>query len=210
MVLKKGLARRSERAGYHAALPYPERPGFVQSLRESDSSEVARLAFEFLILTAARSTEVLRARWREFDFENTVWVIPAARMKAAREHRVPLAPRCLEILERAREIAGDSDLVFPGQGGKVPMSNMVFLMALRRMGSPVTARGFRSSFRDWAAERTNFPRDVCKSALAHSIKDKAEAAYRRGDLFDKRRALMGAWSAFANTSTGKVIRFRAG
>jgi integrase len=207
--VEKGLARRSERAGHHAALPYPEIPGFIQSLREGDSTEAARLAFEFLILTAARTTEVLRARSSEFDLENKVWVVPAARMKAAREHRVPLAPRCLEILQRAQELADGSELVFPGQGGKLPMSNMVFLMALRRMDVPVTAHGFRSSFRDWAAERTNFPREVCESALAHSIKDKAEAAYRRGDLFDKRRALMEAWSAFANASSAKVIRMRA-
>ena len=208
--VEKGLARRSERAGHHAALAYAEIPGFIQSLRKSDSNEAARLAFEFLILTAARTTEVLRAKWCEFDLENRVWVIPAARMKAAREHRVPLAPRCLQILKRAHEIAGNSELVFPARGGKEPMSNMVFLMTLRRMDKPVTAHGFRSSFRDWAAERTNFAREVCESALAHSIKDKAEAAYRRGDMFDKRRQLMEAWERFSTAKSADVVRLHAG
>jgi integrase len=129
---------------------------------------------------------VLKAQWTEVDFDNSVWTIPADRMKAGREHRVPLASRALTLLRTAHELASESDLLFPGRDGDTPLSNMVFLMMLRRLGATFTAHGFRSAFRDWAAECKNFPREVCEMALAHSIKDKTEAAYRRGDLFAKR------------------------
>jgi integrase len=118
-------------------------------------------------------------------------------MKAGREHRIPLGPRAIEILKRARELAAGSEFVFPGRSPERPMSNMVFSMILRRMKMQVTAHGFRSAFRDWAAEQTNYPREVCEMALAHAIADKTEAAYRRGDLFEKRRELMDAWERFA-------------
>jgi integrase len=117
-------------------------------------------------------------------------------MKAGREHRVPLAPRALAVLRSAQEISDGSQLIFPGRSVGEPMSNMVFLMMLRRMGETFTAHGFRSAFRDWASECTNFPREVCEMALAHSIKDKTEAAYRRGDLYQKRRDLMIAWNRY--------------
>ncbi len=129
-------------------------------------------------------------------------------MKANREHRVPLSSRCIEILERAREIGGGS-YVFPTPETDAPLSNMALLMVLRRMGRKITAHGFRSTFRDWAAERTNFPREVCEQALAHTIKDKAEAAYRRSDLFEKRRELMATWAEFATAHHGKVIPIAA-
>src|SRR5262249_51624903 len=134
--------------------------------------------------------------WTEVDIDKRIWTIPAIRMKAGREHRVPLAPRSMAVLEAAGEIRGSSSLIFPGRSGDAPMSNMVFLMMLRRLGAEYTAHGFRSAFRDWAAECTNFPREVCEMALAHSIKDKTEAAYRRGDLFAKRTELMIAWNLF--------------
>jgi len=162
---------------------------------------LARLGFEFLILTAARTNEVLKAEWTEIDFDRSIWTIPAARMKAGREHRVPLAQRSLAVLVSAREIGGDSGLIFPGRQVDVPMSNMIFLMVLRRLGANFTAHGFRSAFRDWASECTNFPREVCEMALAHSIKDKTEAAYRRGDLFAKRAELMIAWDQFVGSET---------
>jgi integrase len=121
-------------------------------------------------------------------------------MKSAREHRVPLSPRCLELLRRAKELSSGSDYIFPGRSVDKPLSDMVFLMMLRRMQLEVTAHGFRSSFRDWASERTSFPREVCELALAHAVDDKTEAAYRRGDLLEKRRELMAAWATFATSA----------
>ncbi len=193
----RGLPRQSDRKRHFTAIAYDDVPAFVAELRASGASEPTRLAFELLILTAARTSEVLNARWDEVDLRRAVWTIPAARMKAGREHRVPLGPRAVEILRRARVLAGDGDLVFPGRSGRRPMTNMVFLMLLRRMKREVTAHGFRSAFRDWAAETTSHPREVCEMALAHTIADKTEAAYRRGDLFEKRRELLQAWSVFA-------------
>jgi integrase len=133
-------------------------------------------------------------------YQNKTWNISADRMKAKRPFTVPLAHRAQEILRRCRTLAGDSD-IFPGRSPKKPLSNMVFLMMLRRMKIDITAHGFRSSFRDWASECTNLPREVCEQALAHTIKDKTEAAYRRSDLLDKRRELMAAWAEFLNPTT---------
>jgi integrase len=191
----RGLPRQGDRKQHFAAMSYDDVPAFVRRLRGSGGGEAARLAFEFLILTAARTSEVLKARWDEIDLKRAIWTIPAARMKAGREHRVPLGRRAVEILKRAQALAGADELVFPGASVGRPMSNMVFLMTLRRMDVSVTPHGFRSAFRDWAAEQTSFPREVCEMALAHTIVDKTEAAYRRGDLFEKRRELMRAWEA---------------
>ncbi len=198
----RGLPRQTDRDQHHAALPYPEVPAFVTRLRSGEAAEGSRLAFELLILTAARTGEVLGATWDEIDIAKALWTIPARRMKAGREHRVPLSPRCLEILARARELAGAGPYVFPSRSLKRPLSNMVFLMLLRRMGLTVTAHGFRSAFRDWASEQTSVPREVCEMALAHAVGDKTEAAYRRGDLLEKRRELMNAWAAFATERAG--------
>ncbi len=206
--VSKALPKQPDRKNHFAALPYPDVPQFIATLRASEAGEPARLAFEYLILTAARTSEVLNAAWNEIDFDSSTWTIPASRMKANQEHRVPLPPRCIEILRRAREISSKGDLVFPGRSLNKPMSNMVFLMALRRMGPPITVHGFRSAFRDWAAERTNFSREVCELALAHSIGNKVEAAYRRGDLFEKRRELMATWAAFATNAPAEVISIR--
>jgi integrase len=205
--VSKGLPKQPDRKGHHTALPYAEIPAFLRKLRASRSSEIAKLAFEFLILTATRTNELLRAKWSEVDLEHSVWIIPAQRMKAGREHRVPLSSRCVRILERAKVLSAGDAYVFAGHSGK-PMSNMVFLMALRRMELAITAHGFRSAFRDWASERTNFPREVCEMALAHTIRNKAEAAYRRGDLLDKRRELMAAWSAFVTSNPAKIVSLR--
>ena len=192
----KGLPRQSEKRGHFDAIPYTDVPDFVQKLPGVPTSEFARLGFEFLILTAARTNEVLKAEWTEVDLEKAVWTVPAERMKGGREHRVPLAPRALTLLRSASEISDGSQLIFPGRTIGEPMSNMVFLMMLRRLGVTFTAHGFRSAFRDWASECTNFPREVCEMALAHSIKDKTEAAYRRGDLFAKRVDLMTEWADY--------------
>lgn len=199
----KGLPKQTDRDQHHEALPYSDVSKFIAALRAIEAAESIRLAFELLILTATRTSEVLEAKWSEVDVKNKIWVIPPERMKAKREHRIPLTPRCIEIFKQARKLSGESVFIFPGRSAEKPLSNMVFLMVLRRMNLKVTAHGFRSSFRDWASEQTNFPRDVCEMALAHSIKDKVEAAYRRGDLFDKRRELMAAWAGFAKVNANK-------
>jgi integrase len=207
--LTKVLPKHRTAKGHHAALPFKEVGGFVHALREAEAGESVRLAFEFTILTAARTSETLGARWSEFDLDAKTWTISGSRMKAGLEHRVPLAPRCVQILKRAKAI-GAGEYVFPGRTGTKPLSNMAFLMTLRRMKrTDLTAHGFRSSFRDWAAERTNVPRAVCEAALAHTLRDKTEAAYNRTDLFDRRRELMAKWATFATAEKGKVIALRA-
>jgi integrase len=205
----RGLPKQVDGDQHHSALPFAEVPGFIEALRASDVTEATRLAFEFLVLTATRTSEVLGARWSEIDFETKGWTVPAVRMKAKRPHKVPLTDRTLEILHRCNVLAAESEFVFQGRISSKPLSNMVFLMALRRMNVDATAHGFRSSFRDWASERTNFPREVCEQALAHTIKDKTEAAYRRSDLFERRRDLMAAWERFAVTDTAKIVSIRA-
>lgn len=180
---------------HHAALPYDETAEFLAMLRSQEG--IGARALEFLILTAARTGEVIGAQRDEIDLDEKVWIVPAARMKAGREHRVPLSPAAVAVLERMKESC-EGDFVFPGGRRNKPLSNMALLAVLRRMGrGDLTAHGFRSTFRDWAAERTNFPREVAEAALAHTVGDKVEAAYRRGDLFDKRRQLMEAWARFS-------------
>ena len=203
--IAKGLPKQPKRKSHHAALPYSEVNSFITNLRNAGANKSTRLAFEFLILTATRTSEVILAEWSEIDFEKKAWTIPPSRMKAGRKFRVPLAPRCIKILERAEELSDDGLYIFPGQSVEKPLSTMAFLMMIRRMGKAITAHGFRSSFRDWAAERTNFARQVCEMALAHTISDKTEAAYLRGDLFDKRRELMDTWAAYVAAGAGAAI-----
>jgi integrase len=198
--LDKLLPRRSKvrAVEHHAALSHDQIGSFMPELREREA--VAARALEFAILTAARTGEVLGARWSEIDFGAKVWTVPAGRMKGGREHRVPLSTAALAILRRMAQIR-EGDHVFPGDR-RATLSNMALLMLLRRMGhGDLTAHGFRSTFRDWAAERTNFLNEVVEMALAHAISDKTEAAYRRGDLFEKRRKLMDSWATFCATST---------
>jgi integrase len=186
---KRGILTR----GHHAAMAYADVPAFVAQLREREA--LAALALEFCILTAARSGEVLGARWSEIDLAAKVWTVPAERMKAARVHRIPLSERALAILETLSE-ARTGELVFPGQRAGRPLSVMAMEMLLRRMDQDaVTVHGFRSAFRDWAGNETHFPREVAEAALAHVVGDKAEQAYRRGDALEKRRALMAAWAS---------------
>jgi integrase len=192
--------------GHHAAMPYNEVPAFLCLLRMRTGT--AARALEFAILTAARSGEVLGARIEEFDLTQRLWTVPAARMKAGREHRVPLSHRAVEILKALREVT-DEPFAFPGAKVGMPQSVMALEMVLRRMKvENVTVHGFRSSFRDWAAECTSFPNEVCEAALAHVIENKAEAAYRRGDLFEKRRKLMDAWAAYCAPPTATVLRLQ--
>ena len=178
---------------------------------------MAARALEFAIFTAGRTAEVLGATWGEIDVDAKVWTIPAKRMKAGREHRVPLSGPALALLEKLRPLAlmrggkpGPAAPVFPGRRRALQMSNMTMLMLLRRMKrEDLTAHGFRSTFSDWAAERTAFPREVVEMALSHAVENKVEAAYRRGDLFEKRRKLMEAWAGFcAARATGSVTPIR--
>ena len=208
--LTRALPKQRTQQTHHAALPYGDVPAFLRALRASDAGEAVKLAFEFLILTAARSSEVLGATWDEINLDTRTWTIPGSRMKADREHRVPLSPRCVEILRYAQRLTDGGSQVFPGRHPKRPLSNMVFLMALRRMGRrDITTHGFRSSFRDWAEEQTHFPRTVCEAALAHTVRDKTEAAYRRTDLFEKRRDLMHAWDRHAIKEPARIVSIGA-
>lgn len=196
---------------HHAALAYGDVGSFMVDLRMRDA--VAARALEFLIMTVTRTSETLNARWDEIDFANRMWTIPAERMKAGRDHRVPLSNAAIVVLDGLSAIR-KSEYIFPGQKRHKPLSNMAMLVLLRRMNrGNLTAHGFRSSFRDWCAEQTNFPTEVAEMALAHAVGDKVEAAYRRGDLLDKRRALMDAWSAFCYASPAgarKVIPISRG
>jgi integrase len=189
--------------GHHKALPYDALPAFMADLLDRDA--IAARALEFLILTAARSGEVLGAKLDEIDLEKKVWIIPADRMKAGREHRVPLSQRAIEIVE-AMGMLDQGPYLFAGPKPEAPLSSMAMAMLLRRMKSDVTVHGFRSTFRDWASETTGFSHEVCEMALAHTISNKAEAAYRRGDLFDKRRKLMEAWAGYCTSAgSGTVV-----
>jgi integrase len=186
-----------QRVQHHAALPYGEIGEFMDKLRHQEG--IAARALESAILTAARTSEIIGARWDELEFEAKLWTIPASRMKAGKEHRVPLAEPMLAILESMKTIRL-GDFVFPGGRAGKPLSNMAMAMVLRRIRrGDLTVHGFRSTFRDWAAECTNFPREVAEVALAHTLSDKVEAAYRRGDFFEKRRRLMEAWAKHCAT-----------
>ena len=196
--LTKVLPKHRGAPRHHAALPYHAVPAFLRTLQAAEASEASRLAFEFLILTVARTSEVLLATWSEVDLDTRTWTIPGARMKSGRAHSVPLAPRVLEILHRAKGLSDGGPYVFPGRAPTKPLWNMVLLILLRRLQRDhLTVHGFRSTFRDWAAECTNVPRAVCEAVLAHTLRDKAEAAYNRTDLFARRRELMTTWAAFA-------------
>ena len=208
--LDKLLPARSKirRVEHHAALPRAKLPGFLVSLRGQEG--IAARAFEFAILTAARTGEIIGAQWSEMDLLDKTWTLPATRMKSGREHRVPLSAHALAILKEMQAHRQSEDaFVFPGGRNGRPLSNMAFLMLLRRMGlGDVTAHGFRSSFRDWVAERTNFPAEVAEMALAHTVSDKTVAAYNRSDLFERRRRLMTAWATFCTVPEQKAQRMR--
>lgn len=196
--------------GHHKALPYPEVAAFMADLQSRPA--VAARALEFTILTAARTSEVLRACWAEIDLVGKVWTVPAERMKAKREHRVPLSPAAVALLE-SMQTGGNNPaaLIFPGSRLDPetleyrPLSNMSMSMLLRRMKhEEITVHGFRSTFRDWAGEATTFQREVAEAALAHTVGDSTERAYRRGDALEKRRALMNAWADYCARSTDTV------
>ena len=188
---------------HHRALPYSELPAFMLKLAEQQG--MGARALEFAVLTACRSGEVRGATWDEFDLQSAIWTIPANRMKAKKEHRIPLSPRALQIVTDLEKVAF-CEFVFPsshqpktGSAKGAPLSDMTLAAVLRRMDVPAVPHGFRSTFRDWCAEQTNYPNEVAEMALAHAISNKVEAAYRRGDLFEKRRQLMLDWDQYASS-----------
>jgi integrase len=193
--------------GHHAAMPYEDVAGFVAKLRDREASSA--LALELCILTAARSGEILGMRWPEIDLDKKLWAVPADRMKAGREHRVPLSPRPIVILRQLEKLK-TGDFVFPGQALNKPLSNMAMEMVLRRMKiEDATVHGFRSSFRDWAGNVSSFSREVVETALAHVIGDKSEQAYRRSDALEKRRKLMEAWATYCEPKArGNIVQMR--
>jgi integrase len=208
--ITKVLPRHSGSKDHFPALPYAQVPEFIVALREANVETAIKYALEFTILTAARTSEALLAKWNEIDAENKTWVVPAERMKMKREHRVPLSVRCLEILKAAKELPREGPFIFSGRSQGKSLSQMAMLMALRRMGrTDITVHGFRSSFRDWTEEKTNTQRSVVEAALAHRVESKVEAAYLRTDLFEKRRRLMELWGAFTTAKPSqKVVKIR--
>jgi integrase len=195
---------------HHRALPFVDAPEFVAQVAAREG--IAAQALLFLTFTAARTGEVVGARWSEIDLKHAVWTVPASRMKAGKEHKVPLSEPALRIL---KALPREGDFVFPGGREGAPLSNMAMNVLLRRMGrSDVVPHGLRSVFLAWGAERTNYPNHVVEMALAHTIGDKVEKAYRRGDLFAKRTALMCDWAKFCTTkpasSTDNVVSIRGG
>jgi integrase len=209
--LDKLLPRASQvaRVKHHPALPYTEVGAFMQQLRED--SGVASRALDLTILTAARTNEVIQAEWSEFDLDLKTWTVPAERMKSKREHRVPLSDAAVAALKAVK--GRSKRYVFPGHKRGSHLSNTAMLQVLKRLGrTGITVHGFRSTFRDWCAESTNYPSDVAEMALAHTLRDKTEAAYRRGDLFEKRSRLMTDWARYCSkpAEPAKVIGIRQG
>ena len=208
-VIDKALPKQRAKVKHHKALPYAEVPVFLPKLRERET--MGRLALEAVILTAARSGEVRLALWSELDLDAALWTVPAERMKAGREHVVPLSPAAVALFKKMKVYRRlDSDLVFPGQtrgkDGAKPLSDMTLTKALRDMELDVTAHGFRSSFRDWIAEQTTWPAELAEAALAHVVSDKTVAAYQRGTMLEKRRELMAAWATYCGgESDSKVV-----
>ncbi|HVM22776.1 MAG TPA: integrase arm-type DNA-binding domain-containing protein [Sphingomicrobium sp.] len=211
--VNKSLPKQPPKIGHFDAMPYARVPEFSQAVKSRVS--MGRLALEALILTATRSGEVRGARWSELDLDAATWTIPAERTKTGKRtgkpHIVPLSPAALDVFARAKALRIEaSDLVFHGSKRGRPLSDMTLLKVLRDAGEPFTVHGFRSAFRDWVAEQTNFPGEVAEAALAHTIPNKVEAAYRRTDFLDKRRKLMEAWGAYCFGGSSNVVRLAAG
>jgi integrase len=204
--ISKGLPRQPRKMGHHAAMAHADLPKFLVQLR-SKPFNIGRLALEATILTAARSGEIRGARWCELNEDFTVWTVPAERMKTGVAHNVPLSPQAADVFRQAERVRiKDCDLVFPGQISGSPLSDMTLLEILRGMELPVTVHGFRSTFRDWVADETDHPREVAEAALAHTLENRVEAAYRRTDFFMKRRKLMNDWADYCDSAASNRIR----
>ncbi|MDD9993200.1 MAG: integrase arm-type DNA-binding domain-containing protein [Rhodospirillales bacterium] len=190
---------------HHRALPHGEVAAAIETVRKSNAGRSVKLALEYLVLTAGRSGEVRLATWDEVDREAAIWTVPPSRMKAGREHRVPLSGRALEILDEAQALVDESNLIFPGTRPGKPLSDMTLSKLMRDLDLDGVPHGFRSSFRDWASELTNAPRDVMEAALAHTVRDKTEAAYNRSDQFERHRTLMNQWASYLDGAAGTVV-----
>ena len=194
--VRAALPRRPLHRRHHRALPYSEVPDALAAVEASQSGEVTKLAFIFLVLTAARAGEVRGATWDEIDLDAATWTVPAERMKARREHRVPLSKQALDVLERVRTLGNGTGLVFPSNRRGGGLSNMAFSMVMRRCGLDAVPHGMRTSFRNWTLEQTSTPWSVAEAALAHVLGDSVASAYARSDLFERRRALMEDWAHY--------------
>ncbi len=207
------LPKKKIRPKHFTALDYHELPEFMRWLRDVETPAMSRLALEFTILTVARTGEIIGAKWNEIDLKKALWAIPAERMKAGKQHRVPLSNRCLHILKTLKPMTGNSGWVFESQSPGRPLSNMAMLSLLKRHDKKFTVHGFRSSFRDWVGEQTGFPHAAIEKCLAHEPASKVESAYARGELLDKRREIMNAWQAYALSEIGdnqNVVSMLAG
>lgn len=204
--IAQALPKQDKTQAHRKALPYDKVAEFLVALKASDAGRATKLALELVILTASRSGEVRLAEWSEIDLQEGVWTRPAHRMKAKKEHRVPLPPRALEVLTEARKLGSGEGLVFPGTKYGKPLSDMTLSKLTKALGYDVDVHGFRTSFKTWAQERTNTPSDVAEAALAHTVKNKAEAAYARSDFFDKRRTLMKRWEVECSKQSGEVFK----
>lgn len=202
--IDKSLPRQKRSEKHHEAVPFADLPAFMKKLRARTST--GRSALEFLILTAARSGEARGATWAEIDTEAALWTIPGERMKGSKDHVVPLTAAALAVIERAKrwriEPNKSDGLIFPGMKRGEALSDMTLTKVMRDMSLTAVPHGFRSSFKDWASETTEFPNELSEAALAHAIENKSEAAYRRGNLLEKRRVMMKAWEAYCNGNTG--------
>ena len=205
--LKAALPKSGHKTRHQRALPYDAVSRALSRVRASAAFPTTKLAFELLVLTACRSGEVRGARWDEVDLDGAVWTVPGERTKTGKPHRVPLSSRTLEVLRETRELADGSGLVFPSARGLV-MSDMTLSKLIKELGIDAVPHGFRSSFRMWAAERTNVPREVCEFALGHVVGSEAERAYQRSDLFEQRRLLMQSWATYLAAECGKVVAIR--
>ena len=206
-VIAQALPKQSQAVKHRKALPYDEVAGCIEAVRASGAKVATKLALELVVLTACRSGEVRLADWSEIDLTKREWVIPAQRMKAGKEHRVPLSSRSVEILAAARELGDGTGLVFPGTQPGKPLSDMTLSKLVKELGFDADIHGFRTSFKMWCQERTNTPREVSESALAHQVKDKSEAAYARSNLIEKRRPLMERWASFVADDVGGILPF---
>ena len=207
IAIVEALPNSKRKVQHRRSISYNDVSDFIATVSKSSAGLSTKLGLEFLILTAARSGEVRNAHWDEVN--DSLWTIPAERMKAGVAHRVPLPPRCMEILEEAKKISQGSGYIFEGTKPNKPLSENTFNKLMKELGLEVHAHGFRTSFRTWTQEKTNYPREIAEAALAHSLKDKAEAAYARSDLLEKRAELMEAWAQFISADASDVIHFRA-
>lgn len=206
--IAQALPKQTKAQEHRKSMPYNEVGDFLRVVSGSNAGQFTKLALELVILTASRSGEVRLADWSEFELETAIWTRPAKRMKSGKEHRVPLSKRAIEILEEARALGTGEGLVFPGTVVGKPLSDMTLSKLVRELGYDVHVHGFRTSFKTWAQEQTNSPRDVSEAALAHVVKDKAEAAYARSDFMEKRRSLMERWANYLGNNEQQAIPLR--